>query len=175
VSLRRARRGLTLAMLAGLAGCAGVTRRPPADLAGRLAVRVDAAAGQAARSFNAEFDLQGDAQRGRLRLTGPLGGMLADVRWEPGSAELTDAQGARRYSGLDAMAQDLFGEALPLAAVVDWLRGRPWAGAPSRPAPDGFEQLEWHVGLGRFAEGVLDARRARAPAVSLRARLDRPS
>jgi outer membrane lipoprotein LolB len=176
VSVLPARRVLALAALAWLAGCAGLTTRPPPDLAGRLAVQIDAAAGQPARSFSAEFDLRGDAQRGRLRLTGPLGGMLADVRWEPGGAELTDAQGPRRYATLDAMTQDLFGEALPLAAVIDWLRGRPWPGAPSRTAGDGFEQLEWRVGLARFfAEGVLEARRERAPAVSLRARLERPS
>jgi len=170
-----ARRSLALAALGSLAACAGLPARPPTDLAGRLAVQIDAAAGQPARSFTAEFDLRGDAQRGQLRLTGPLGGMLADVRWEPGSAELTDAQGARRYATLDAMTQDLFGEALPLAAVVDWLRGRPWPGAPSRPQGDGFEQLDWRVGLARFADGVLEARRERAPGVSLRARLERPS
>jgi outer membrane lipoprotein LolB len=175
VSLRLARRSLGLAALACLAGCAGLVTRPPADLAGRLAVQIEAAAGQPARSFSAEFDLRGDARSGQLRLTGPLGGTLADVRWEPGSAELTDAQGPRRYATLDAMTQDLFGEALPLAAVIDWLRGRPWPGAPSRAAGDGFEQLEWRVGLARFADGVLEARRERAPSVSLRARLERPS
>lgn len=169
------RRGLGLVALACLAGCASLSPPAATDLAGRLALQIDAAAGQPARSFSAEFDLRGDAQRGQLRLTGPLGGMLADVRWEPGSAELTDAQGARRYTTLDAMTQDLFGEALPLAAVIDWLRGRPWPGAPSRPAGDGFEQLEWRVGLARFADGVLEARRERVPAVSLRARLERPS
>ncbi len=170
-----ARRSLGLAALLCLAGCAGLTARPAADLAGRLALQVDAAAGQPARSFSAEFDLRGDAQRGQLRLTGPLGGMLADVRWEPGSAELADAQGVRRYATLDAMTHDLFGEALPMAALIDWLRGRPWPGAPSRPQAEGFEQLDWRVGLARFAEGVLEARRERAPAVSLRARLERPS
>jgi outer membrane lipoprotein LolB len=175
VSFHPARRLWALAALAWLAGCAGLTPQLAPDLAGRLAVKVDAAPGQPARSFSAEFDLRGDAQRGQLRLTGPLGGMLADVRWEPGGAELTDAQGPRRYATLDAMTQDLFGEALPLAAVIDWLRGRPWPGAPSHAAGDGFEQLEWRVGLARFADGVLEARRERAPAVSLRARLERPS
>lgn len=170
-----ARRGLGVAALLCLAGCAGLATRAPTELAGRLAVRVEAAAGAPARSFSAEFDLRGDAERGQMRLTGPLGAMLADVRWEPGTAELTDAQGPRRYATLDAMSLDLFGEALPLAALIDWLRGRPWPGAPSRRHDDGFEQLDWRIGLGRFAEGVLEAQRDRAPAVSLRARLERPS
>jgi outer membrane lipoprotein LolB len=68
----------------------------------------------------------------------------------------------------------VLGETLPLAALFDWLRGRPWPGAPSRPvaAPPGFEQLGWRVDLARFAEGQVDARRDRAPAVNVRARLD---
>lgn len=175
MSPRLARRELGALALLCLAGCADLATRPAADLAGRLAVRVEAAAGTPARSFSADFDLRGDARRGQLRLTGPLGAMLADVHWEPGAVELTDAQGARRYATLDAMTQDLFGEVLPMAALIDWLRGRPWPGAPSRPRGDGFEQLDWRVGLARFAEGVLEAQRDRAPAVSVRARLERPS
>jgi outer membrane lipoprotein LolB len=170
-----ARRRLGTAALLCLAGCAGLGPRPPADLAGRLAVQIDAGSGQPGRSFSAEFDLRGDAERGQLRLTGPLGGMLADVRWAPNGAKLADGQGVRHYATLDAMTHDLFGEALPMAALIDWLRGRPWPGAPNRPLGDGFEQLEWRVGLARFAEGVLEARRDRAPAVSVRARLERPS
>lgn len=175
MNARLARRALLVAALPGMTGCAALVARPPADLAGRLALRVDATAAAPARTFSAEFDLRGDARRGQLRLTGPLGAMLADVRWEPGTAELTDAQGLRRYPSLDTMAEDLFGESLPLAALIDWLRGRPWPGAASRAQADGFEQLDWRVGLARFADGVLEAQRARAPAISLRARLERPS
>ena len=35
----------------------------------------------------------------------------------------------------------LFGEPLPLVALIDWLRGRPWAGAPNVKRDDGFDQL----------------------------------
>jgi outer membrane lipoprotein LolB len=97
------------------------------------------------------------------------------VRWQPGGAQLQDAQGQRGYPGLDALAQDLLGEPLPLAALIDWLRGRPWTGAPSAKRDDGFEQLGWRVGLAAFAQGVVAATRERAPTVSVRARLDNPS
>ncbi len=169
------RRG-AIATLLALAGCATLQPQElPPDLAGRLAVRVDAFAQSPSRSFSADFDLRGNADRGTLRLTGPLGATLAEVRWQPGRAELADAQGTRAYGTLDAMAQDLFGEALPLVALVDWLRGRPWTGAPNVKRDDGFEQLGWRIGLGGFAEGLLQATRESAPAVSVRARLEKPA
>jgi outer membrane lipoprotein LolB len=170
------RRALLAAALPGLTGCASLgLQQPPPDLAGRLAVRVDASAQTPSRSFSADFDLRGNADRGTLRLTGPLGATLAEVRWQPSRAELADAQGTRAYETLDAMAQDLFGEPLPLVALIDWLRGRPWAGAPHVKRDDGFDQLGWRVGLGEFANGVLQATRDSAPAVSVRARLEKPA
>jgi len=175
------RRGLLAAavLLGALSGCAGLqnAQRPP-ELAGRLAVRVDAFALAPGRSFSADFDLRGNAERGTLRLSGPLGATLAEVQWQPGRAELSDAQGTRAYSTLDAMTRELFGEALPLVALIDWLRGRPWDGAPSIQLDGGFEQLGWRVGLDGFADGLLVASREpgeRAPGVSVRARLDKPA
>jgi len=169
----RGRAASALATLALLAACA----TPPAPtgeamLAGRLAVRVAAHAGQAERSASSLFELRGTAQQGELALSTPLGNTVARARWQPGSAELTTADGTTRYADLDALAEQLLGQALPLAALVDWLHGRPWDGAPSRPGPDGFEQLGWTVGLARFAEGWVVAERAQAPAMSVRAKLD---
>jgi outer membrane lipoprotein LolB len=161
------RRALLAAL--ALAGCASVKTAP--DLAGRLAVRVDSSP---PRSFAADFDLRGNAERGALALTGPLGATLADVRWQPGEATMTDAQGERRYATLDALSQDLLGEALPLAALTDWLRGRPWPGAPSQATAEGFEQLGWRIGLAGLPDGLITASRERAPTVSVRARLEKP-
>ena len=164
------------AALSLLGGCASIAPPSPApDLAGRLAVNVDASPLSPARNFSADFELRGDALRGLLRLTGPLGTTLAEVRWQPGMAELSDGQGTRRFDTLDGMAQALFGEPLPLAALLDWLRGRPWPGAPATVRNDGFEQLGWRVGLAGFAGGNLQATRDRAPAVTVRARLERPA
>jgi outer membrane lipoprotein LolB len=162
------RRGLLSATAFALSGCASLGRQqPPPDLAGRLAVRIDATAQAPSRSFSAD--------RGTLRMTGPLGATLAEVRWQPGRAELAGAQGTRAYVTLDAMAQDLFGEALPLVALIDWLRGRPWPGALHVKRDDGFEQLGWRIDLGGFVEGLLQATRESAPAVSVRARLEKPA
>jgi outer membrane lipoprotein LolB len=175
IGRRAARAVLALVLLGALTACAGLSPTPaPPDLSGRLAVRVDASAQTPSRSFSADFDLRGNADRGLLHLTGPLGATLAEVRWLPGRAELADAQGTRGFATLDAMTHELFGEALPLVALIDWLRGRPWSGAPSVQRADGFEQLGWQIGLGGFADGLVQAWRERAPAVSLRARLDRP-
>jgi outer membrane lipoprotein LolB len=156
-----------------LGGCATVAPPRAADeIAGRIAIRVDATASAPARSFSADFDLRGTADAGQLRLTGPLGATLADVRWSPAGASLTDASGSREAPTLDALAQALVGEPLPLAALTDWLRGRPWAGAPSVRTADGFDQLGWHIGLAGQRDGLLTARRAGPPAVDVRARLE---
>ncbi len=168
------KRRAALAVLPWWAGCASL-RPPPTELSGRLWLRIEATATEPSRSLAADFDLRGDAERGTLRLSGALGATLAEVRWQPGRATLTDAQGTRAFDTLDAMAQALFGEALPLGALADWLRGRPWPGAASAPLARGFEQLGWRIGLESFAEGVVSATRARAPAVSLRARMERPA
>lgn len=174
-TLSRAALGmLPAALLAACATPAAVD--PPPGLVGRLAITVQASDATPTRSYSADFDLRGNSSEGQLRLSGPLGATLAEVRWQPGQADLVDAQGERRYASLDAMAGDLFGEAVPLAALPDWLRGRPWPGAPSRALDaSGFEQLDWRVGLTRFADGVVEARRDRAPTIMLRARLERPS
>lgn len=152
---------------------------PPADaLTGRLAVRIEASEGVAVRSVTAGFDLRGDAVSGRLDLSTPLGSVLAQARWVPGQVVLATPLGETVFPDLDALTRDLLGESLPVAALFDWLRGRPWPGAPSTPmvapAEPGFAQLGWVVNLARFDEAWVAARRERAPVVTVRAKLDRP-
>ena len=159
--------------LALLSACATVPRPAP-DLAGRLAVRVEAFEGAPARSFSAQFELRGDARAGELQLTTPLVSTAALARWRPGMAELITPEGARGFADLDALARQLLGEDLPLAALIAWLRGRPWAGAPSAAFEGGFEQLGWRIDLSRFAEGWVIAGRERQPALSVRAKLEKP-
>jgi outer membrane lipoprotein LolB len=177
---RRARAAALLAALA-LTACASVPQgEAPAGeaLSGRLAVRVDGSDGVATRSENAAFELQGSAQAGRLNLSTPLGSVIAQARWAPGSVVLATPQGERRFDDLDALTREVLGESVPVAALFDWLRGRPWSGAASTPsaAPTerGFAQLGWAVSLARFDEGWVVARRDRAPVVTVRAKLDRP-
>jgi outer membrane lipoprotein LolB len=165
---------LALGAAAFAAGCATPGRRPAPDLAGRLAVRVDGP--DAGRSFSADFDLSGDADRGLLRLTGPLGAILAEARWQPGRVELARGEATESYATLDDMARTLLGEALPMAALLHWMRGRPWPGAASQPDAAGFAQLGWRIDLARYGDGVLEATRAAGavqPGVRVMVRLDR--
>ena len=144
-------------------------------LSGRLSVQVDT---EPIRAVTAAFELQGDARQGVMVLTSPLGATMAEARWSPESTVLTVPGAQSRYADLDDLAAQALGERLPMAALFDWLRGRPWAGALSRPLADdapGFEQLGWQVRLERFDEGLVDARRTAPPPVSMRARLDRPA
>jgi outer membrane lipoprotein LolB len=156
-----------------LAACAQVPRNLAPDVvAGRLAVQVDAFNEAPARSFSAAFELQGNAERGTLQLTSPLGTVLARAQWAPGQALLQTSQGDRRDNSLDALSVRMRGEPMPLAALIEWLHGRPWTGAPVSRLADGFEQLGWRVDLSRFGDGVLVAQRPQQPAIGVRARLD---
>lgn len=167
------RRLAAAALLAAglLAGCAGLGVRPPGVdlLSGRLSVRVE---GQPERAFNAAFELQGDAEAGALALTTPIGTQVARAEWSRQQVQLHTREGSRSYADLESLSVDAIGERLPLAALFDWLRGRPWPGAPSQSASQGFEQLGWHVDLARQGEGLVVAERAAAPVVTVRAKLD---
>jgi len=162
----------------GILGCAGVptaVERPADWTAGRLALSVEATPEEPARGFSAAFELRGTGSAGELRLATPLGTMLATARWLPGEAWLRTPDGDRQYGSLDEMAHAALGERVPVAALPDWLAGRPWPGAPSRTAEAGFEQLGWRVDLSGHAEGRLTARREAPPPVTMRIRLERPA
>lgn len=166
--------GLLLAVL-GAVGCA---TRPSADVtmpwtSGRLSVRVDAVGERSASTMNADFDLRGDGRRGELRLSSPLGMLLAATRWTASEAVLDTGQVTTRYADLESLSRDALGEALPLQAFPDWLAGRPWSGAPATRQTDGFEQLGWAVSLAAFGEGRLEAVRTAPPRVTVRVRLDK--
>jgi outer membrane lipoprotein LolB len=118
--------------------------------------------------------LHGNALAGDLQLTTPLGSVVAQARWQPGNVELVTGEGTHRFADLDSVAQELLGQSLPLAALIEWLRGRPWPGAPSIARDGGFDQLGWRIDLTRLAEGWVIAARDSAPALSVRARLEQP-
>jgi outer membrane lipoprotein LolB len=165
-----------LAALIVLAGCATPPPRGAAVLGGRLSVQVEASAAQPYRQLSGGFELRGDATRGELDLSSPLGAVMARARWQPGGAELVTAAGTSAFADLAELSTRTFGEPLPLAALFDWLRGRPWGEAPSAALPvgTGFEQLGWQVDTVRLAERQLVARRIAAPAVTLRVLLQDP-
>lgn len=168
----------TLLAVACMAGAAGCATPPVADgsgawTSGRMSLRVDASPGREAQSLNAAFDLRGSGSQGELRLMSPLGTQLVAARWQPGSVMLTTPEGEQRFASLEALSRQALGEAVPLAALPDWLAGRPWPDAPHQAQPDGFAQLGWQVQTQRLAEGWIIARRDAAPLVQLRVKLDR--
>ncbi len=142
---------------------------------GRMLLRVDATAAQGAQSFTAAFELQGDGTTGELRLLSPLGTRLATATWSPSRAHLVLPAVEQSFNNLDELARQALGQAVPLAALPDWLAGRPWGGASHEPQPQGFVQLGWQVNTSARAEGLVEARRAEAPAVLLRVRLELPA
>lgn len=163
----------------GFAGCATPPQGPQNDaLSGRMTLRIEPTDANPVRNLSAAFELAGDAGRGRFDLNSPLGTTLARARWEPGRVSLRTPQGESQYADLAALTREMLGEELPVAALFDWLRGRPWPGAPSTPALPpaevGFEQLGWVVSLANFADDWVVARREQAPTVTVRVKLERP-
>ena len=181
-------RALLLAFAGGLAACTTVPPAPTSGasdvLSGRLALRVEPLANEAPRSVSAAFDLRGNPRAGTFGLSTPLGSMLAQARWSPAEVVLTTPRETRRFASLDELTREALGESVPIEAWFDWLRGRPWPGAPSTPleaAPTspssssapGFRQLGWRVDLSRFDAGTIAAtRESPAPVVTVRIRLD---
>jgi outer membrane lipoprotein LolB len=157
-----------------LAGCASIQPLPDDTpwTSGRLSLRVDASGQQPAQNLSAAFELRGGADRGELNLVSPLGQRLAAARWAPGGASIVTPEGERRFATLDELSRVTLGEPVPLAALSDWLAGRPWPRAGHEDRPDGFEQLGWQVQTSRRAEGFVEARRLAPPAVVLRVRLE---
>jgi outer membrane lipoprotein LolB len=169
--------------LVALAGCATAPSRQPTvaenqTLSGRISVRVDATASTPAQNVSGVFELEGAPAAGQLSLSTPLGTMMARAHWTPEKAWLTTSEGESSFPDLASLTRQMLGESLPVAALFDWLRGRPWPGAPSRARPEGaargFQQLGWNIDLARFDEGWVSAEREATPRVSVRARIDPP-
>jgi outer membrane lipoprotein LolB len=162
-------------LLAIMAGCAGIPARPDQlarHSSGRIAVRVE---GDASKSMSASFDLRGDAVVGLLELSSPLGTQMARASWRPGDVELLTTDGRRRYAALDELAEDAFGQPVPMLALLDWLKGRAWAGAPATALTGeaGHVQLGWEVHLGRYSDGIIMARRITPqPVITVNVRLE---
>lgn len=139
----------SLLLLALLSACASPPQPPKQGWSGKLGYRVDATAAQRAQAGSALFELQGDAREGALLLQTPLGAALAEARWGPQGLSLSDGRQEQRLASLDelgaALGERLQAAPLPLAALFDWLQGRPWPGAPHAQDADGLLQLGWRV------------------------------
>jgi outer membrane lipoprotein LolB len=135
-----------------LSGCAVPPRTPAATgaqaWAGRLALTVE---GQASQSFSASFELTGAPDAGELSLFNPLGATVAVLSWSPGSATLRANGNRREFPSLETLAQEATGAPLPVAALFDWLAGKP------TPVSG------WQPDVSQVAEGRLRARRTDPP------------
>ena len=159
LSHRQRRATLWLCALS-LTGCA-TTRTPPASAywSGRLALQVQS---EPPQQWSASFELQGSVDQGEMLLLSPIGTTLARLSWTPHAAQLE--QGGRVIQGdnLSSLSERLQGTALPIAALFEWLAGRP-AQVPG-----------WQADLSGHAQGRLLAQRSLpAPAAVLRIVLDR--
>ena len=158
------RRVLALALSCTLlaAGCASPRMIPVDDKAywsGRMAIQV---LKNPPESLSAGFELQGSAQAGEMVLLSPIGTTLARLEWTPQGARLTQGQQQVDSPNLQRLGARLTGTELPIAALFEWLAGRP-AEAPG-----------WQVDLSAHAQGRISAeRREPTPGALLRIALDR--
>lgn len=114
------------------------------------------------QAFSATFSLYGTPQRGLLVLTSPIGTTIARLEWQAEGASLDSGSSVRRFSSLSALATEVTGTDLPVAALFAWLDGR----NPSIPG--------WVVNLDGLTQGILTARRTgELPHAELRLVLDR--
>lgn len=154
-------RALGIALLASilLAACAVPVRESgtfgtKTGWRGRLQVQVHSKPPQ---NLSAAFELLGNAERGSLSLTSPLGTTLAEAQWTPEGAVWRTATETRQFANMDALGEQLVGTALPLAALFDWLQARP------TPAQG------WEADLQDLSQGRLRAQRTQPePAAQLR-------
>lgn len=126
---------------------------------GKLAITLHS---EPAQAFSAEFELQGDAQRGSLTFFSPLGNTVARLQWGDAGAQLQTAGETQRFASLDALTLHTTGAALPVASLFEWLNG----GEPDTPG--------WQVDLRQLPDGRLSARRlAPEPTAELKVILER--
>jgi outer membrane lipoprotein LolB len=89
---------------------------------------------------------------------------LLAARWTPLEAVLEEAGKTRKFSHIDALIEQSTGAALPVAALFDWLHGKPG------------QQQGWRADLGQLPQGRISAQRSKPlPRADLRIVLDRPA
>jgi outer membrane lipoprotein LolB len=99
------------------------------------------------QAFAADFDLQGDAQAGRLSFFTPLGNTAARLDWNTQGAQLQTTGDPQQFESMDALTRHITGTVLPVANLFDWLKG------VDSVTPG------WQVDLRALADGRLSARR----------------
>lgn len=127
-----------------------------ASWSGRLGLQIDDPSANA-QSFSASFQLQGNAQQGRLDIFNPLGTQLARLEWMAGSAQLQQGDRITQSESLQELLQVSTGTALPVQALFGWLNGQ------------AIVAEGWEADLSRHQEGRITAyRRSPLPQAILR-------
>lgn len=169
--------GLGLSLLSACATRGPAMPAPGSQAySGRLSMRIAGSGTQGERAASLVFELRGRAEAGEIEFSTPLGSIVAQARWSPAQVLLITPQGEQAYPDLDSLSREALGEPFPLAALFDWLQGRPWPAAASQAEPGGqaFRQLGWRVDLADLAQARISAERTQAPAMRVQVLLDRP-
>jgi outer membrane lipoprotein LolB len=100
------------------------------------------------------------------------------VHWTDTNAWLQTDQGERHFDTLGALSAEVLGEPLPLAALMNWVQGRPDPDLPDAThiTPNSFEQSGWQIDTTDIGIGRLNAQRpatASLRGITVRIRLDR--
>jgi outer membrane lipoprotein LolB len=179
----------TATLLACLSACSQFpARRPDASqastagapqlaLQGQLSIKLQAFQGLDAKGVSMGFFFNGGPQGGQLDLMTPMGSQVARVHWTPADAWLQTDQGERHFDTLGALSAEVLGEPLPLAALMNWVQGRPDPDLPAAThiTAQSFEQSGWQIDTTDIGIGRLNAQRpasASLRGITVRIRLD---
>ena len=147
-----------------IAGCAhqtgskGITDAENRLWSGRISLQIQSEPPQA---FFSAFELRGQAERGDLTLTSPIGSILGVLRWSPDDAVLESGGDVKHFASVDALLAQTTGAAVPISALFNWLEGK------------NISVNGWTADLSRQGVGRIDAKRIDpAPQADLRILLD---
>ena len=177
------------ALLAGLSACSPFPARSPdafpantsADqlaLQGQLSIKLQAFQALPAKGVSMGFFFNGGPQGGQLDLMTPMGSQVARVHWTRTDAWLQTDQGNRHFQTLGELSQEVLGEDLPLAALMQWVQGQPAPDLPppTRITPKSFQQNGWDIDTTDTGIGRINAQRPASDSlrgITVRIRLDR--
>jgi outer membrane lipoprotein LolB len=141
---------------------------PSLALQGQMSLKLEAFGDQPAKGISLGFFFHGRAQAGELAFMTLMGSQVAQLRWSPQEAELTDSNGPHHYPSLAELSEAALGEALPLDTLIHWMQGHADPALPVHigTEPDTFEQLGWLIDTRQLDEKKLNA--TRAPSSQLR-------
>jgi outer membrane lipoprotein LolB len=131
-------------------------------LQGRIAVRREQ------NRFSGELSWRHSPSDDNILISGPLGQGLAELTRDAAGAHLTTAE-RRKFSApdLDQLATQVFGFALPLSGMAQWIVGnadttqRDAAGRPQRAVVDGWniDYLDWEAASADALPLLIEMRR----------------